>query len=310
MMHTKPRTAVPPLWIADLMLLIVAIVWGTSYGVAKQALVYYPVLGFLAVRFCLTLIILAPTLRTLRTPEGRVALKAGLPLGCILLAIFLCETYGVAHTRAANAAFLISLCVVFTPFAEWAVLRQRPETSAFVLTFVSLLGAYLLTSGLHGDITMGDGLMLLAAVLRALMVCFTKRLTRGKAIPALTLTAIQSGVVGIGSLVLAIVIGGEQVQNLPSQSTFWFSTVYMVLFCTIFAFFAQNYAVSRSSPTRVSLLMGSEPVFGALFASLWLGEHLGLMAWGGGALIVVASLWATLPKPKPKSQPVPEKVYA
>jgi drug/metabolite transporter (DMT)-like permease len=52
--------------------------------------------------------------------------------------------------------------------------------------------------------------------------------------------------------------------------------------------------------------MGSEPVFGALFASLWLGEHLGLMAWVGGALIVVASLWATLPKP----QPVPEKVYA
>lgn len=31
---------------ADLMLLLVAIVWGTSYGVAKGALLFYPILGF------------------------------------------------------------------------------------------------------------------------------------------------------------------------------------------------------------------------------------------------------------------------
>ena len=69
---------------------------------------------------------------------------------------------------------------------------------------------------------------------------------------------------------------------------------YLVLACTLFAFFAQNYAIKRSSPTRVGLLMGSEPAFGALFASLWLGERIPALGWVGGGLIVVASLLATV----------------
>ena len=50
--HSAPSLATAPsplLRGADLALLLVAIVWGTSYGVAKGALVFYPVLGFLAV---------------------------------------------------------------------------------------------------------------------------------------------------------------------------------------------------------------------------------------------------------------------
>lgn len=45
---TTPSTAL--LRLSDLALLLVALVWGTSYGVAKGALAYYPVLGFLAAR--------------------------------------------------------------------------------------------------------------------------------------------------------------------------------------------------------------------------------------------------------------------
>ena len=54
--------------------------------------------------------------------------------------------------------------------------------------------------------------------------------------------------------------------------------------------FAQNRALGRSSATRVSLLMGSEPLFGAIIAGLWLGERLGPMGWAGGLLIMLATL--------------------
>jgi len=59
----------------------------------------------------------------------------------------------------------------------------------------------------------------------------------------------------------------------------------------LFAFFAQNYALKRSTPTRVSLLMGTEPVFGAMFAVYWLHESLSITGWLGGLMIVIASLW-------------------
>ena len=80
---------------------------------------FYPVLGFSAVRFLLTFAVLLPALLRASAPERRDALVAGLPLGVLMLGIFLCETFGLALTQASNAAFLISLCVVFKPFAEW-----------------------------------------------------------------------------------------------------------------------------------------------------------------------------------------------
>jgi drug/metabolite transporter (DMT)-like permease len=40
------------------------------------------------------------------------------------------------------------------------------------------------------------------------------------------------------------------------------------------------------------LLTSSEPVFGALFAVVWLGESLTTVGWLGGGMMVVAALWA------------------
>ena len=279
--------------LSDLLLLAVAVVWGTSYGVAKGALAYYPVLGFLAVRFILTFVLLLPTLARLPRQQLRDALRTGWPLGLLMLCIFVCETFGVALTQASNAAFLISLCVVFTPFVEWWMLHIKPQRAVFVFAGVSLLGAALLSGGLVGDVGWGDALMLAAALLRAITVCQTSKLTRGSSAPALALTAVQAGVIGFGSLLLALCTPGG-LPPLPATAAFWQATVYLVLGCTVFAFFAQNWALKHSAPSRVALLTSSEPAFGALFAVLWLGERLDPMGWVGGALIVVAALWVSV----------------
>jgi drug/metabolite transporter (DMT)-like permease len=299
-MNTTTTLSLSPpqhlLRLSDLMLLAVAIVWGTSYGVAKGALAYYPVLGFLAVRFILTFVLLLPVLLRLQRQQLRDALRTGWPLGLLMLSIFLAETFGVALTQASNAAFLISLCVVFTPFVEWWMLRKKPERAVFVFAAVSLLGAALLSGGLVGAMGWGDALMLAAAVLRAITVCQTSKRTQGSTAPALALTAVQAGVIGFGSLLLALCTPGG-LPPLPSDAAFWQASVYLVLGCTVFAFFAQNWALKYSAPSRVALLTSSEPAFGALFAVLWLGESLGLVAWVGGGLIVLAALWTSVRRP-------------
>ncbi|MBD1554556.1 DMT family transporter [Pseudomonas typographi] len=282
--------------IAEVMLLLVAFIWGTSYGVAKGALVFYPVMGFLCVRFIMTFVLLLPFLRG----HLKTAVPPGLALGCILLGIFLAETYGVAQTSASNAAFLISLCVVLTPLVEWAVFRQRPTGEAIAIACLSLLGAMLLTGTSGVDMNRGDWLMILAAVLRAFMVCSTKRLMQNAQVPALALTAVQVGVVGFGSLFILLLTAGS-IPALPTELSFWAASAYLVLFCTLFAFFAQNHALKHTSPTRASLLMGSEPLFGACFAVLWLNEQLTPLAWCGGVLIVVASLLGVRPQGKGKA---------
>ncbi|THF56238.1 DMT family transporter [Pseudothauera rhizosphaerae] len=283
------------IWVTDVLLLAVAVVWGTSYGTAKEALNYYPVLGFLAVRFLLTFLVLSPILLRLPRVDLLKLVRVGGPTGAILLSVFLCETFGVYLTTASNAALLISLCVIFTPFVEWLLLGCRPRRRVFLAALVSLGGTWMLTGGANvAVLNAGDLLIIGAAVLRACMVTVTRRMTEGLTVSSLSLTAMQAGVVGVGSLLVALSVLPLQAIALPDSATFWACTVYLVLFCTVFAFFAQNYAVRRSSPTRVAVLMGSEPLFGALFAVMFVGEQLSALAWFGGGLICAATLWVAL----------------
>lgn len=295
--HAMPAARFAPS--ADAALLLVAACWGASYGVAQSALAYYPVLAFLAVRFLLTAVLLAPACRGASRAQWAAALAVGLPLGGLLMAIFVCETYGVAHTPAGRAALLISLCVVFTPFAEWLLLGRRPARAVFGFAGVSLAGAALLTGGWPSERAagglgwgLGEWLMLAAAGLRAVMVCVTSRLTRRHAqVPTLHLTAVQAAVVGLGCLAWAA--AAQDLPPLPRAPAFWGATLFLVLGCSALAFAVQNWALRLHSPSRVSLLMGTEPVWGALFATLWLGETLGSAGWLGGALIVASTLWLT-----------------
>jgi drug/metabolite transporter (DMT)-like permease len=243
-------------------------------------------------------VLLSPALRGLAHVRWRERLGV-VGVGLLLLGIFLAETFGVSLTAASSAAFLISLCVVLTPLVEWAWLKRAPRPMEWAAAGLSLFGAFLLTGG-HFAASPGDLLVVLAALLRAVTSCAAKRVMKAGSVPPLTVTAVQAGVVSIGCALLALTVARAQWQPLPhwqGHGMFWGSVIYLVAGCTLFAFFVQNYAVSRSSPTRVALLMGSEPVFGALFACVWLGERLSLTAWAGGMLIVAASLLALKREP-------------
>lgn len=294
--HTSPTHT----WLANTLLLCVAAVWGSSYGVAKYNLQFMPVLWFLALRFGLTFIVLLPALIRARyhSPmQLRKTIYMGIPLGLVLLSIFVLETFGIAHTQASNAAFLISLCVVFTPFAEWGLLRNRPSLSIFIMVALSLLGARLIVGDIHWTGNRGDVLIILAAITRAIMVSLTQKLTQSSPVNMLHLTAVQSGVVGLGCLLLAgtsALLHTESWPEFPQNTAFWLNTIYLVVFCTIFAFFVQNFAAKAVGATRTALLMGSEPLFGALFALVYLNEVISLRAWLGGAVIIGVSMWVVL----------------
>lgn len=283
-------------WLDVILLLLVAIVWGTSYGVAKHAVLYYPVLGFLALRFCITALVFLPSCFRLSADNNRASIKIGVPLGLVLLLIFISETYGLSITTASNSAFLISLYVVLTPFIQWLVLKERPQKTIIVAAFLSVIGAFLLSKNKDGsfNLNLGDYLIIAAAIMRAFMVTFTKKLTQNVPTNMIFLTSIQTGVVGLGCLMLSLLLNYNQLKVLPSSAVFWFDLIYLILFCTMFAFFVQNFSVKRTSPTKVSLLMGSEPVWGALYATMVIHESLSPISWLGGVLIVAASLWASI----------------
>ena len=280
-------------YLPSIMLLLVAIFWGTSYGVAKEALLFTSVLVFLVIRFVMTTLVLLPMVIY---RKNIAHWKSAIPTGVVLFLIFVCETYGIKNTTASNAAFLISLFVVFTPFVEWLVNKNKPTKKLLFLSIISVIGVFLLTNiNIHQmNINKGDILMLMAALLRGVMVVFTKKVMVDKDVDPIMVTSVQSSVVSILSVVLLLSIHEvEWVNLIPLDLSFWLLAIYLVLFCTVFAFYAQNYSVKKMSPTKVSILMGSEPIFGALFAFLWLSESFTLVQVIGASLIFIATFIVT-----------------
>lgn len=282
-------------WTTDLPVLAVAVVWGSSYLAAKGITTAQTVVAVLVLRFAIVLPVLAAAghrrLRALTAAQWR---GAGL-LGLILSGIFLLETYGVVHTSATNAGLIISLTMIFTPLAESAVTRTRPTGRFLLAAGLSVAGVVLLTQG--GGFTSpsgGDLLMLLAALGRTLHVLAMARVKAVRAADSLSLTTVQ-----LGSAVAVFAVLAASPGTGPAPWTVaadfgvreWAGLLFLSAFCTLFAFFVQMWAVRRTSPSRVSLLLGTEPLWAAAAGIAIGGERLGTLGAVGAVLVLAGTAW-------------------
>ena len=274
----------------DLLLLAVAVIWGSSYLTAKALVVAGGVLAVLSLRFLVSAAAMLPVL-ALRRPgrPGRREIAVGVLLGGTQAAVLILETYGVSHTSATNAGVLISLTILLTPILEGVAGRRWLPPGFFVAAAVAFGGVVLLVAGpgLRAP-SPGDALMLAAAVVRAAHVTLSGRLTRGRDFDTVTLTALQTVVGAVICTVAAAPVLGTAVRAYgPGQ---WLAVLYLALGCSVFAFLVQLWAVRRTSASRASLLLGTEPVWAVLIGVGLGGEHLTAVTVAGIAL-VLAGTW-------------------
>ncbi|MFF3245515.1 DMT family transporter [Streptomyces sp. NPDC002870] len=274
----------------DLVLLLVATVWGSSYLSAKTATVAIPVLAILFTRYVISALACVALVAARRGPRyTRDEIRSGSLLGVTQAAVLALETYGVAHTSAANAGLIISLTIVLTPLLDRTGRRGGLPPRFFAAAGVCVLAVGLLMSG-SGLHTPGAGelLMLAAAAVRAVHVVLVGRLTTGRELRPLHLTAVQTVV---GSALFLVPAAGQLPVLIHADAMTWTQLVYLALFCSVFAFLAQTWAVQRTSASRASLLLGTEPVWAVVIGIGLGGERLTVLAALGAVLMVAGTYW-------------------
>ncbi|MFJ6755549.1 DMT family transporter [Streptomyces sp. NPDC091273] len=290
-LEAAPRRA----WLADLPVLAVAVVWGGSYLAAKGITTSHTVIAVLVLRFALVLPVLVVAGWSRLRALGAARLRSAGLLGLVLGGIFLLETYGVVHTSATNAGLIISLTMIFTPLAEAAVRRRAPSTGFLGAAAVSVAGVVLLTQGAGFTAPgLGDLLILGAALARTLHVLLMARIESVQDADALSLTTVQLGGAVLVFALLAAV-PGTGASPWAAAAGFgaaeWAGLAFLSVFCTLFAFFVQMWAVRRTSPSRVSLLLGTEPLWAAVAGIAIGGEDLGPLGYAGAALVLAGTAW-------------------
>jgi drug/metabolite transporter (DMT)-like permease len=276
---------------SDALLLLVAILWGSSFAVQRVAAQHLGVFLFNGLRFLLAALILLPFTHNWNRLERHDFAWIGLAGLCAFAGSAL-QQAGLKFTTAANAGFITSLYVVLVPVLLVMFWNQRVSWIAWTAALLAVAGAILLSTGgagfrLAGKAVAGDGLELLGAVGWALHVIAVGRGARRMAI--LTFSAGQYLVAGTLNMGMGLALESQLFSGL---ATAWWTVIYIAVFSTAIGYTLQAVGQRHAPPSDAAIILSLESVFAALFGYLFLSERLVAIQGLGCGLIFGAVLLA------------------
>ena len=309
---------------SDLLLFLVALIWGTAFAFQRSAAGTTSPLAFNGARFLLAGLLLLPLALRSRSRDTQPAaarppyLWAGVT-GVVLFIASLLQQVGIRYTTAGNACFLTSLYVVLIPMIllglhlgrNWSPLRAlhvaiNPDELPNLLTWLAVLlaavGVYLL-SGAGGTFlpgqALGDGLEVVGAIFWALHVILV-----GKVVRRMDVGLFMAGqflVSGLLNLVATVSFESfSPVSLLPAAGAILYTGVLSIGI----GFTLQAAAQRHAPPADTALILSMESVFAAVSGWILLGERIDLLQILGCGLILGGILLAQFnrsPRPAPEA---------
>jgi drug/metabolite transporter (DMT)-like permease len=264
----------------------VTVIWGVTFVQVQDALVLYPLFAFLAVRFAISTIALAPfawmPLRELPR-EGRVA---GIGVGMLLAAAYGFQTAGLELTTVSSTGFITGLYVVFTPLIALALFGTRVPAALWAGVALAVAGLLLL-NGAPGGSTAGNALVLVSALAAALQIVALERYA--PRYDARALTFLQMATACIGFVVIAVAVGQVEI---PRGWTVWAALLVTGLFAGALGFLVATWVQARTTAARAALVFTLEAPFAALAGVLLADEVLGWAGWLGCTVMMAGILLA------------------
>ncbi|SHE35423.1 EamA-like transporter family protein [Seinonella peptonophila] len=279
---------------AELCLLLLALIWGSTFVLMEDAIKSVPPFAFLTIRFAIAsvcLIFIVIFIR--RTPIMCKSIwLLGFVLGGLLALGFALQILSLLSTTSGNSAFFNSAVVVIVPVFSFLLLSTPLTTRLIFSLAIVMFGLYLLSGSQLGSMNHGDFLAFLGAFPFAVhIVCIKKW---GTTLPVFSLVAIQmifaTFFCGLATLlwepwqkVLA--------PNVISQPSVWIAITICSLLATIGAYLMLAYLQRYTTPNRAALILTTEPVFAAGIDYMW--NQVTITDWRllGCFLIIVGIIW-------------------
>ena len=268
---------------ADLMLFLVAILWGSAFAAQRVAGQMGSVYLFNGARFLLAAMILFPFIRHGKaTHQQWIWMSAA---GAILFIASAFQQVGMLTTTAGNAGFITSLYVIFVPFLMFVGWRQKPHWMAVLAAILAGVGAFLLSTGGMFEVRKGDALELAGAFFWALHVVLLGKFALRFA--SLSFAAGQFFVGGVLNMLAGLIVENHIIAE-PIRLTG--AILYTAVFSVGLGYTLQVWAQRHTPPTDAALILSLEAVFAVLGGWLVLNETLVPIQLMGCGLILMAVL--------------------
>lgn len=219
---------------------------------------------------------------------------------------FTLQLVGLQWTSASRSAFLLYLNAVLVPFLSTLLGERRIGLRTWVAAVVAVTGTLLLTYD-GGPPNVGDVWSLGAAAASAMYIVRLGALAADCDAPRLSAVTLAITTVACTALPLAQAAAGggdgggaaswlglaRQAGALLHDG--WAALLYLSVFVTATANLLQMVGQQRVGSAEAAIIYTMDPVYGALFAWLLLGEQLHAQGYAGVALVVAANLLRRLP---------------
>ena len=264
----------------------VTAIWGVTFVQVQDALALYPLFAFLAVRFAISTLALAPfawgSLRSL----PRSGYAAGVGAGALLATAYGLQTAGLDLTTVASTGFITGLYVVFTPLLALAFFGTPVPRVLWVGVVLAVAGLLLL-NGVPGGSAVGNVLVLGNAVFQAFQITAMERYAPRYDPRALTFLQMATSCVGFTLIALSL---GEL--EVPRGATVWGALLVTGVFAGALGYLIATWVQARTTAARAALVFTLEAPFAALFGVLLADEVLGWGGWLGCAVMMCGILVA------------------
>jgi drug/metabolite transporter (DMT)-like permease len=270
-------------------LLLVTLVWGTTFPLLKTAATTLSGIEISGIRFVLAAICMAPFMRAV---PRRTWLDGAL-LGALALVSYVAQAFGMQYISSNRSAFLTSLAVLMVPLLSlfWGAKLSAMALCAAMLACVGI-GFMSWEGGAHW---LGDSATVICALAYALYVIVLSQRSSGH--DSRQLTATQIAFMAVLSMVWVFGEGmwSDGLHTLGDRlMPHWLLLLYLGVVATAGMLLLQAMAQRQVSADKASVIYALEPVFAALFGWIWLNEVLSSRAALGGTMVVVAVLVSEL----------------
>jgi drug/metabolite transporter (DMT)-like permease len=288
---------------ADISLLFVTFIWGTTFVLVQNAIGLLEPFSFNGIRFLAAAIMLLFLLLIFERKQllflNIKMLASGVFIGFWLFLGYATQTIGLLYTTTSKAGFITGLSVIFVPLFSMFLLKQFPSRNAVIGVTIATFGLFLLTMTDVSSLNIGDGFVFICAISFALQIIFTGKFS--SKYPTLLLTVIQISTVAILSIISALFFEDWRKSFNPEillSKDVIIALIITSIFATALAFLIQTNFQKYTTATRVALIFAMEPVFAAIAGYYWAAERLSYSALFGCLLIFAGMIFAELPANK------------
>ena len=283
---------------------LASLFWGCGFYFGKVALAEMNVGAMVFYRFAFALLGLAPLLFTHRPHFSRrewAALTLGSLLGCPLQ--FLLQFYGLSRTTVSHASLMVGTMPVILAVGATVFTKERLHALGWIALGVSTTGAALIALGAEGRVSaaangpslVGDLLVVVSMGIALFWILINQRLIVRHS-PVVVST--YGLLLGFGMLALCVppFWGLPPVHGISRAA--WAALAGSGLLCTAATTLLWNWGMTRVPASQAGVLLNIEPLMGSVLGVTLLHDHLGGLAYLGGAMIVVAAITLTTGSPR------------